>query len=114
MQNSIEFVSQRAERIGINLPLRDLLKWKKSWKDNLTAYAISLMDPSQPALRFHEVVMAPFITGRTNIFKATSLSVVLAAIWFMPAKYALHAIRRLLGIPQARDPSITTGTGTSE
>jgi len=109
MRNSFEFASQRAEGIGINPPLEYWLKWKMSWKGNLMVYAISLMDPSQMSPRFHEVVMAPFITGKSDILKATGRCIVLTAIWFMPGKYALQAIRRLLRIPVAQNPGIIRG-----
>ncbi len=114
MRNSFEFVSERATRIGISLPLEHWLQWKTSWKGNVTVYAISLMDPSQPPPRFHEVVMAPFRTGKSNVLKATGLSFALTAVWLMPEKYALWAIRRLLRVPQARKPGGDNGSDVRE
>ena len=114
MRNNLEFVSKRAKRIGVNLPLERWLKWKMSWKGNLRVYAISLMDPSQMPPGFHEVIMAPFKTGRSGILKATGLSLVLTAVWFMPGKYALQVIRHLLRMPKVQNPGMTRGSDVHE
>ena len=114
MRNNLEFVSKRAKRIGVNLPLERWLKWKTSWKGNLTVYAISLMDASQMSPRFHEVVMAPFKTGRLDILKATGLCTILAAVWFMPGKYALQVIRHLLRMPKVQNAGITRASDVHE
>ena len=113
-RNNFRFAAQRAQRIGIDLPLEYWLKWKMSWKRNLMAYAISLMDPSQKPPRFHEVVLAPLVTRKPGIFKATRMSLALVVIWFMPRKYALRATAYLLGIPYTGDPDIPAGPKAGE
>ncbi|MEA3292184.1 MAG: glycosyltransferase family 2 protein [Pseudomonadota bacterium] len=99
MRYSHEFVAKRAASLGLDPPLDRWLKWRGSWRDNLMAYAISLMDPSRSAPRFHEVVLAPFASGRTGVLKAAALAVVLTVVWFSPRELALRMIQRLLRIP---------------
>ncbi|MFW2439117.1 MAG: glycosyltransferase family 2 protein [Arenicellales bacterium] len=101
-RNNYEFVAKRAESLGLKPPLEDWFKGRSYWKDNLMVYAISLMDASQKKPRFHEVVLAPFVTGGVGILKASSLALMLTIIWLSPRKQSLEMIRRLLRIPESQ------------
>lgn len=103
MRNSFAFAAERAARSGIKVPLEDWMKWKLSWRDNLSQYAVSLMDKSQIPPGFGQMVFAPFKTRKRTVLRAAGLSLTLACIRVMPQKFRLDIIRHLLNIPQHRD-----------
>ena len=101
-RNSYEFVVERAENIGLKIPLEHWLRGKRYWKDKLAEYAISLMDPSQSPLRFREVTLAPFETQGVGNIKAVGLFMLLTVVWCSPKGLALEMIRHLLRLPKPK------------
>ena len=100
--NSYEFVAERAENISLKIPMENWLKGTRYWKDKLTKYAISLMDPSLCTLSFREVTLAPFETQGLGNIKAVVLFFLLTAVWCSPKWLALEMVRRLLGLQKPK------------
>lgn len=111
MHSSFDFVADRATRAGIHVPLDYWRKWKVSWKSNLSLYAISLMDESQAPPGFGDMVWSPFKARNKRFLKACGLSLALAGVRFLPRRYKLRAIMRLMSI---RAPGTAGVTGQSE
>jgi glycosyltransferase involved in cell wall biosynthesis len=105
-QDNYEFFLHWAKRFGASPNAKRFLKWKRSWRDNLMAYTLSLMDSSQRPPAFHEVVLAPLMNGSTGPLKSSALVVALAVVWLSPRRLALDVARRLLGIPAESGSSI--------
>ncbi len=110
MQNSFTFAAERAARIGIRVPLDDWLKWKHNWKDNLSLYAISLMDKRQSPPGFLQMIMTPFKTRKKSMLKAVGQSVILFYIRLIPRKRKLVVIKRILGIKPGHESGGLKGT----
>lgn len=97
-RQNLEFFAEWSTRLGYTPPIEYCQKWGRSWRDNLMAYSVSLMDKSFPRPRFHELVLAPMMAGETSRRRAPLLSGALGLIWLSPRQLALALARRLLGI----------------
>jgi len=110
MHNNFEFVADRATRIGLSVPLDYWDKWKVSWKSNLSLYAVSLMDESQAPPAFGAMVWSPFKARGKGVLKASGLALALAGVRWLPRRFKLPAIKRLLGIRQQTMAGVTGRT----
>ncbi|WP_295581922.1 glycosyltransferase family 2 protein [uncultured Lamprocystis sp.] len=100
MQHTYDFFLPWARHFGAtSATIERWRKWKRSWKSNLTAYVVNLMDSSHPRPSFKEVVFAPLMTGSTSPLKSAGLVAALAVIRISPRKLALVFSRRLLRMP---------------
>jgi len=73
--------------------------WNRSWRTNLMAYAVSLMDSSRPS-PFYELVLSPMMSGSTGPLKSIGRVVALTLIRISPRTLALELARHLLGMPK--------------
>ena len=101
-RQNYQFFAEWVRRLGFTPPSEHCLTWGRSWRDNFMAYAISLMDATRKQPRFHEVVLAPLMTGVTSRPRAAALAIALALVWLSPRRLALKLSRRLLAISQHR------------
>jgi glycosyltransferase involved in cell wall biosynthesis len=99
IQHNDEFFIRWARHYGSTPETEGWQKWNRSWRTNLMAYAVSLMDSSRPP-PFHELVLSPMMSGSTGPLKSIGLVVALTLIRISPRTLALELAHHLLGIPK--------------
>ena len=92
-----DYLAATAGKLGYTVNLARWNRRMRSWRDQIVARAVFLINGQVASPRFRDFVMAPFVSGRTNAPKALALSATLCVVWFLPKPLALRVIARLLG-----------------
>ncbi len=102
VKRNIDYVTHWAKKAGYQPPEERWHKWKRSWRHNLEAHSVALMDRNYETIPFHVLVLSPLMTGGTGRVKALALSVALAMVWIAPRTLGLTLARTLLNLPSGQ------------
>lgn len=92
-----EYLATSAAKLGYKVDLDRWNRRMRSWRDQVMARALYLINGEPAGPRFRDFVLAPYESGRTGFAKAVGISMILAVIWFLPTSLAVRCCARLLG-----------------
>lgn len=92
-----EYLAAAARELGYSVDIEAWHRHMRSWRDQVMARSLYLMDGRMASPRFRDFVLAPFVSGRTKLVKALVLSAALSVVWVLPRSLALPCCARMIG-----------------
>ena len=92
-----EYLAATARKLGYSIEIESWHRHMRSWRDQVMARSVFLIDGQTASPKFRDFVLAPFVSGRTGLAKALVLSAALFIVWVLPRSLALPFCARMIG-----------------